>query len=147
MLKTNKCPVSVYLEREAAKQKSDKDMFGFTRSGKYIQAEKKHKCGNMKFTVQRDLEWVEFLKAIGGPDNLKPVGVFEPSAELRSMVRRGIPVAFRPIIWQSISQSSMRRRSFPPDYYSELMARTKYLSSGVLNEIEKDVDRCSVLAA
>lgn len=24
--------------------------------------------------TQRDIDWVEYLKAIGGPDNLKPAG-------------------------------------------------------------------------
>ena len=89
-------------------------------------------------TLQRDLEWVDYLKAIGmqrilnlpafhfyfghvdvcmwfflhvlgGPENLKPAGIFKPSDDLKVMVRRGVPVAYRSLVWQKLSLSSLHR--------------------------------------
>lgn len=45
----------------------------------------------------------------GGPGNLKPAGIFKPSRDLKAMVRRGIPVAYRALVWQKISLSSIHR--------------------------------------
>lgn len=58
---------------------------------------------------ERDMEWVEYLKSIGGPENLKPAGVFKPSNDLKMLVRRGIPVAYRALLWPKLAQSSLYR--------------------------------------
>eukprot|EP01041_Mallomonas_annulata_P009890 gene9890-20579_t len=140
LLKPHKCSLAVFLEKESLKQKSDKDIFGFMRTRKYMLAERKLKVFNMKYVIHRDLEWFEYLKAIGGPENLKPAGVFAPSKALKILVRRGIPVAFRPLVWQNISQSSLRRRQYPVDYYSALLRDEASLDPIIASDIEKDVD-------
>ena len=100
-----------------------KDMFGFNRTLEYLQDERQLLLKQGDHLTVRDLEWVDYLKAIGGPDNLKPAGIFKPSKELKTLVRRGIPVAFRPIVWQRISLSSIHRLHFPKNYYVNLLAR------------------------
>jgi hypothetical protein len=70
---------------------------------------KYHHPNNSKFVVnqkksqQLDKLWFEYLKSIGGPDNLKPAGVYTPAIELAQLVRRGIPTAFRPLLWKKLS--------------------------------------------
>ena len=60
---------------------------------------------------------------------------------MRDLVRRGIPVAYRPLIWQKISLSSINKLQYPMDYYQSLLNRIEELPSGVQEDIEKDVDR------
>lgn len=73
---------------------------------------------------------------------MKPGGVYKPSAELKAMCRRGIPAAFRPLVWQKISLSSSYRREFPGDYFETLLARSSNeLPREVQDDIEKDIDR------
>ena len=52
-----------------------KDMFGFNRTQDYLILEKQFVNQQGFYASQRDLAWVEHLKAIGGPDNLKPAGM------------------------------------------------------------------------
>ena len=97
----------------------------------------------MHLTTQRDIEWVGYLKSIGGPENLKPAGVFKPSPDLKAIVRRGIPVAYRASVWQKISLSSLHRSQFPTTYYKSLLDRAAAgeLDKKVTSDIEKDLDR------
>jgi hypothetical protein len=90
----------------------------------------------------RDIEWVQYLKSIGGIENLKPGGIYKPSSDLKTIVRRGIPVAYRSVVWQKISLSSLLKAKYPIDYYSTLLSKIPLeLSRKVKNDIEKDVDR------
>ena len=118
-----------------------KDLLGFSRDLDYLLRERIFNNANLSTTAQRDLEWVAYLKHIGGPDNLKPAGNFEPSSELKCMVRRGIPAAFRSLIWQKISLSSLHRLNYPATYYSDLVSRSVELNNKVADDIEKDVKR------
>ena len=119
----------------------NKDLLGFSRDLDYLLGEKVYNNANLNSTAQRDLEWVAYLKHIGGPDNLKPAGNFEPSSELKYMVRRGIPAAFRSLIWQKVSLSSIHRLTYPSNYYSDLLARCHEVDKKVADDIEKDVRR------
>jgi hypothetical protein len=118
-----------------------RDLLGFHCSLEDLIDDKLHRHSQGSLTNQRDLEWVEYLKAIGGPENLKPAGVFKASRDLKAIVRRGIPVAFRSLVWQKISLSSIHRLDYPSDYYSSLLLRVGELSYKVRDDIEKDVDR------
>ena len=118
-----------------------KDLLGFSRDLDYLLGERVFNNANLYSTAQRDLEWVAFLKHIGGPDNLKPAGNFKPSSELKHMVRRGIPAAFRSLIWQKVSLSSIHRLKYPTDYYDDLKAKSQSLNKKVADDIEKDVKR------
>ena len=119
------------------------DLFGFNCTFEYQEYEKEFYAAQMERTSQRDLEWVGYLKSIGGPENLKPAGVFKPCADLKAIVRRGIPVAYRASVWQKISLSSLHRSQYPNNYYQTLLKRVenKELDSKIINEIEKDLDR------
>jgi len=119
------------------------DMLGFNCTFEYLEYEKTLHAQQGHITTQRDLEWVGYLKSIGGPENLKPAGVFKPSPDLKAIVRRGIPVAFRASVWQKISLSSLLRSQFPSTYYKDLLAKVAEgkLDEKVMNEIEKDLDR------
>lgn len=141
LLKPRKCSLSKYLARQASRQKAEKDMFGFARTSEYLIAEKKCKLSKMKVWAQRDMEWIQYLKSIGGPENLKPAGVFQPCPELKALVRRGIPVAFRSVIWPNISLSTLVRRRFPPNYYSSLLTESEKLEDKIHEDIEKDLGR------
>ena len=69
-------------------------------------------------------------------------GIFKPSKELKNLVRRGIPVAYRSLVWQKISLSSLHRREFGVNYYSSLLIQAdKELDARVRDDIEKDIDR------
>lgn len=118
-----------------------KDLLGFSRDIDYLHREKVYNSANLNCTAQRDLEWVAYLKHIGGPDNLKPAGNFKPSAELKNMVRRGIPAAFRSLIWQKVSLSSIHRLSYPASYYCDLLGQFDQLKKKIVDDIEKDVKR------
>lgn len=70
----------VLLDNNRVKIKTqNKDFFGFFRDLDYLLGERVYNNANLSLIEQRDLEWIAFLKHIGGADNLKPVGVFEPS--------------------------------------------------------------------
>lgn len=130
-----------FLERQRLQNKSCKDIYGFNRTIEYLLQEKKTVFSQKNIIHNRDQEWVEYLKSIGGPENLKPVGTFKPSQDLKEMCRRGIPAAFRQLVWQKISGSSVYKNSFPADYYRSLLARSTEVPEKVLGDIEKDVER------
>lgn len=80
--------------------------------------------------------------SIGGAENLKRCGVFEPTDDLKVLVRRGIPVAFRNLVWSRISMSSTYRAAYPSDYFKSLLNRVDTeVPKKVASDIEKDVDR------
>lgn len=116
-------------------------MLGFGCSFEYQAEERALRQANTETIHQRDMEWVAYLKSIGGPENLKPAGIFRPSKDLKALVRRGIPVAFRALVWQKISLSHLYKLQFPATYYSDLLGRIDQLSAKVKDDIEKDVDR------
>lgn len=140
-LNTKKNALCNYLATLEKAGQIQQDSLGFNCSFEYLVQEMAFRKSMSDVTSQRDLEWVEYLKAIGGAENLKPVGIFKPSQDLKAMVRRGIPVAYRSLIWQKISLSSVHRLKFPADYYQSLVDRAPELDSRVRDDIEKDVDR------
>ena len=140
-LKPAKCSIQSYIDRMSLKVKSNKDIFGFLRTGDYLRLEKQYKFNNTKYFVQRDLEWIQYLKSIGGTDNLKPAGIFKPNYRLKQLVRRGIPVAFRSIIWQQTSLCSLHRRLYSEDYFKVLVEKSEHMDPRVAEDIEKDIDR------
>ena len=119
------------------------DLLGFNCSFEYHLGERAFHAAQSPLTHQRDLEWLAYLKSIGGAENLKPAGIFKPSPELKALVRRGIPVAFRALVWQKISLSSLQRLEYPAQHYAELLQRVGVgeLDPKVRDDIEKDVDR------
>lgn len=118
-----------------------KDLLGFNCTPKYHFSEREFHASQMAHTARRDLEWVGYLKSIGGPENLKPAGVYRPSPDLKAIVRRGIPVAYRSLVWQKISLSSLHRLQYPSNYYANLLNRLDEVDQKVKDEIEKDLDR------
>lgn len=140
-LNTSKCSLNNYLDKTITNVRIKKDLFGFNRTLDYLLSEKYHMVSKGYIHSQRDLEWVEYLKSVGGADNLKPCGIFQPNKELKALVRRGIPVAFRALVWQKISLSSIHRRDFPADYYQTLLTRFNEIDPHVIDDIEKDIDR------
>ena len=138
------CPIAVYSERlEMGKRiKNQTDVYGFARSAEYLKDEHVFMTSNMTAISQRDHDWITFLKSIGGVDNLKQFGQFIPSPKLKIMVRRGIPAAFRPLIWKRISLLDTYKRKFPNTYYEGLLAHVEtHLSPSVQLDISKDVGR------
>lgn len=122
--------------------KSQKDMYGFLRSAEYIETEREGLLTTAEAIAKRDLDWVNYLKAIGGAENLKPAGRFAPSFALKMLVRRGVPAAFRPLVWKHISMSDQYSRAYPDNYYSHLVSRIEEdLSMKVRDDIEKDLLR------
>ncbi len=86
--------------------------------------------------------WFQYMKSIGGPENLKPVGVFTPSDDLCELVRRGVPIAYRALIWNKISLSDLKRRQYPTSYYKSLLDRAETeLPDRTGKEISNDTDR------
>lgn len=133
--------VAAYKKRAQLSMAPQVDLLGFSCSAEDYLREKEHNRLSANHFKQRDQEWVEYLKSIGGAENLKPAGVFKPSADLKAMCRRGIPVAFRCLIWQKISMCSLYRLQFPRDYYKTLLGRVSEIKGKVAEDIEKDVDR------
>lgn len=133
----------MYLQRMDIESVTCKDLFGFNCTFEYQAYEREFRAAQVHITTQRDIEWVGYLKSIGGPENLKPAGVFKPSADLKAIVRRGIPVAYRACAWQKLSLSSLHKSQFPPGYYNSLLQRVSAgeLDKKVRDEIEKDLDR------
>ncbi len=73
---------------------------------------------------------------------MKPAGRFKASRDLKIMCRRGIPAAYRPLVWQKISLSNCYRQQFPIDHYQDLVRDSLHqLDKDVVDDIEKDVDR------
>eukprot|EP01039_Chlorochromonas_danica_P013685 gene13685-15873_t len=142
-LNVRKCSLEAYLRKVELTTKLKTDMLGFNSTVEEILNEQAFRQQTHAVTVQRDLEWVDYLKSIGGPENLKPAGIFKPSMDLKAMVRRGIPVAFRALVWPRISLSSLYRLNYPKDYYQQLLQRVENgeLNGRVKDDIEKDVDR------
>ena len=70
-----KITVAAFLERLTLQTKSQKDIYGFTRTVEYLIAERQHLAVQRSTLLARDMEWTEYLKSIGGPDNLKPAGM------------------------------------------------------------------------
>lgn len=86
--------------------------------------------------------WFQYMKSIGGADNLKPVGWFTPSDDLSELVRRGVPIAYRALIWNKISLSDMERRKYSSSYYQTLQIRvTGEIPPKTNKEINNDIDR------
>ena len=124
------------------RQKTQKDMYGFVRPSSYLVLEKQFRSTRVGVAAQLDVDWVEYLKAIGGPGNVKPYGTFSPSDPLRVLVRRGVPVALRPLIWTYLSRTDQYRRRYPESYYSDLLQRIETdLEKTVKEDIEKDLER------
>jgi len=143
-LNTQKCSLEAYTQRLALNART-KDTFGFSRTVEYLLAEKNAARMQKVLRQQRDLDFVSYLKSIGGVENLKPGGIFKPSRDLKRLVRRGVPIAFRPTVWMHVSLANVHKRSFPLMYYSSLLRRTdgpdSELDANVADDIEKDVDR------
>jgi hypothetical protein len=115
---------------------------GFTCSPEEHLIERHYQLLNSNYIQSRDLEWVNYLKGIGGIENLKPAGIYKPFRDLKQMVRLGIPVAYRAAIWPKISMSCIYRLQFPTNYYETLLERSKVeLAEKVKIDIEKDIDR------
>ena len=91
---------------------------------------------------RRDLEWIDYLKRVQGIRNLKPSASFDPSFELVSLVRKGIPVAFRSQAWKYLSKSDLHRKKYPSDYFRRLCLRIDTeLNAQVRKVITKDAER------
>lgn len=137
------CPVDLYMRRLEMSGQIQTDLLGFRCTPQYRIDEQQFFASQSSITSQRDMEWVEYLKSIGGADNLKPAGIFKPTKDLKAIVQRGIPVAFRALVWQKISLSSLHRLRYPSTYFAQLLERVDrgHLDKRAKDDIEKDVDR------
>jgi hypothetical protein len=127
--------VVMYKETLALQVKGEKDIFGFSRSLEYLLAERMYNYSQSQWVIRRDMQWVEYLKHIGGADNLKPSGAFKPSYDLKMIVRQGIPAAFRSLLWLKISLSSIHRLKYPLKYFDCLVERDGELCGRVRDDI------------
>lgn len=100
-----------------------RDSMNFECSWDSFVSERKYFEDRKGLNDRIDIAWHDYLKSIGGIDNMKPAGVFPPSRDLRSLVRSGVPAAFRPFIWQRISLSSNCKVYYGEDYYFTLRRR------------------------
>jgi hypothetical protein len=73
------------LQRNEEDSKSRTDLLGFSCTFEHLEYEKAFHAAHLQHTTQRDIEWVGYLKSIGGPENLKPAGVFKPSSDLKAI--------------------------------------------------------------
>jgi hypothetical protein len=96
-----------YINHLEMQKKSRRDLYGFLRTtGQLMEETALLTPQRRKMIEQRDLDWVNFLKSVGGLDGLKPSGAMEPSQVLRTMCRRGIPAAYRGRVWMYTSRVS-----------------------------------------
>ena len=75
--------------KQETKSTVQRDMLGFSCTFEYLLDEKHYHSAQSANLNKRDLEWVAYLKAIGGISNLKPAGVFKPSPDLKNIIRKG----------------------------------------------------------
>lgn len=141
-INTRKCSIAAYELKTQMKKKSEKDVYGFSRPLSYLVAERQYRSDIIDLAAQLDIDWVEYLKSIGGPSNIKPYGTFVSTPQLRALVRRGVPVALRALVWPYISRTDQYRRRYPEGYYADLLNRvTGELEQRVKDDIEKDLLR------
>jgi hypothetical protein len=141
-LNPSKYSIDLFIAKLKLNKQGQTDLLGFTCSPEEHLLERHYQVINSNYLQSRDLEWVNYLKSIGGVENLKPAGVFKPLKDLKQMVRKGIPVAYRAAIWPKISLSAIYRLQFPTNYYTLLLERCETeLPEKVKIDIEKDVDR------
>jgi hypothetical protein len=141
-LNKKKYSIDLFIDKLKLNGTIKTDLLGFVCSTEDHFMEKQYISQNIQYIQSRDIEWVNYLKSIGGAENLKPAGIFKPLYDLKHMVRKGIPVAYRALIWPKISLSSVYRLQFPTNYYQSLLKRSeKELTIRVKSDIEKDVDR------
>jgi hypothetical protein len=144
-LNVSKCSIKYFRETQGSSSSVPRDKFGFRRSLHYIIAGKEKEKEQNKKSVLRDQEFVQYLKRIGGTHNLKPGGMFRCSPELKAVVRRGIPIAFKSVVWLEVSLANVHRRAFCDDYYQQCIDKATSDQSAsmqhTLMEIGKDVDR------
>mmetsp|Transcript_22565 Transcript_22565/g.32990 ORF Transcript_22565/g.32990 Transcript_22565/m.32990 type:complete len:622 (-) Transcript_22565:66-1931(-) len=137
-----KCPLAVYEEKLSLQTKSERDVYGYLRSVEYLKLEREHLLVNSRASLSRDKDWVAFLKSVGGPEGLKPSGNYRPSNALKLLVRRGVPAAFRPVVWKHTSLSHVYRTFYPQNYYSSLVEMIPHkLNARVRDDIDKDLLR------
>ena len=65
----------------------------------------------------------------------------ESTAELRRLVRKGIPPELRGSVWQVLSGSTERQAAHKAGYYAELVRKAEVEGAGCRTEIEKDLRR------
>lgn len=140
-LDTSMLPIEKYLKRHPPRKGVRNDVYGFQRSEEYIQAEKSHSKAQSQAIIQRDLDWIDYFNQIGGVENLKANNIFKAPSDLKQLVRRGIPIAYRALVWSKLSLSSAYRSFYPPDYFQSLLLRAYEVPKKVGDEIEKDLDR------
>jgi hypothetical protein len=119
------------------------NLYGFHCSKENYYKEKYFHAVSSQSLQSHDQEWIQYLKAIGGVRNIKPSGKFHPcDKQLKDLVRKGIPVAYRAQIWPRISLSTRYRLQFPQGYYKELLNQSKtHLSTEIKEDIQKDLER------
>eukprot|EP00968_Pinguiococcus_pyrenoidosus_P006024 scaffold395_cov243-Pinguiococcus_pyrenoidosus.AAC.11 len=105
---------------DLAKRSGCRDSFGFSRDFRYLLNEAKHLRATRKTVEARNEAWREYIMRIGGLANLcnRPG---QESAELKALVRRGIPMPYRPAIWARLSGANEARRKAPRGYYNLLV--------------------------
>jgi hypothetical protein len=87
-------PVAVYEERMHLARRDQKDMFGFVRTLEYLLAERQYAATNMQKFAQRDLQWFQYLKNIGGVQNLKRAGIW-PGIDVSVPCKRAFKSVFK----------------------------------------------------
>ena len=56
-------------------------------------------------------------------------------------MRRGIPVAYRALVWSRISLAAIYKSNYPATYFSSLLSRSSEVNKKAVSDIEKDVER------
>jgi hypothetical protein len=118
------------------------DLLGFPNNNSSTSGQQQADTNLREHQLAIEKIWFQYIKSVGGADNLKPVGIFTPSEDLCQLVRRGVPIASRGLIWNKISLSDNERRKFPSSHYQRLLLRTdREISFQADKEINKDIDR------
>ena len=138
-LSLTKCTKATYTT--AMEKDSAKDKFGFRRNVHYlIKEDAAEKSRDSKHEQKRDEDFVGYLKQIGGVQNLMPGG--RCNEELSTVIRKGVPIAYRGSVWSQLSQANHHRRHLGENYYEQCLREAENaLPHQTKIDIEKDLDR------
>ena len=117
--------------RDGAFREGKRDKYGFIVGGEGTRGQDDRPYHRIHLAKQRK-RWNQYLA-------LHPN--LESTAELRRLVRKGIPPELRGSVWQVLSGSDDRQAAHKPGYYEELVRKAEATDNGSMAEIEKDLRR------
>ena len=117
--------------RDGAFREGKRDRYGFIVGGEGTRGQDDRPYHRIHLAKQRK-RWNQYLA-------LHPS--LDKTAELRRLVRKGIPPELRGSVWQVLSGSSERQAAHATGYYAELVRKAESAEHGSMAEIEKDLRR------